>query len=131
MLFRISSRDLPRIEQKLQTVVSKISIRMKTSTKRIAEQILKDSQTVPPTVPVRTGKLKATGRVEPTPQGHAVVYGGGGVDYAEFVHDDMRHRNYTVPGSGPKFVETHVLRREQDAKTIMSADLQQFLNEEF
>ena len=131
MLFRISSHDLPRIQMKLQTVVAKINIRTKTSTKRIAELILKDSQTVPPTVPIKTGKLKSTGRVEGTPQGHAVVYGGGGVDYAEFVHDDLRPRKYTVAGSGPKFVETHILRRFDEMKTIMSADLQQFLNEEF
>lgn len=137
MLFRISSHDLPRIQMKLQTVVAKINIRTKTSTKRIAELILRDSQTVPPTVPRDTGDLESTGRVEGTPQGHAVVYGGKAgssgkfVDYAEFVHDDLRDRKYKRPGSGPKFVETHVLRRFDEMKTVMSADLQQFLNEEF
>ena len=131
MIFRINSHDLPRTLHKLQFVVAKISIRMKTSTKRIAQQILEDSRNVPPTVPDKTGKLKATGRVEGTAQGHAVMYGGDGVDYAEFVHDDMRPRKYTKPGSGPKFVETHALKREPDAANVMSADLQDFLNEEF
>jgi hypothetical protein len=36
-------------------------------------------------VPVRTGKLKATGRVEDTPEGKRVVFGGGEVDYAGYV----------------------------------------------
>lgn len=131
MLFRINSRDLPRITQKLQFAVAKIAIRMKTSTKKIAQQILEDSRNVPPTVPQKTGKLKATGRVEGTAQGHAVMYGGDGVDYAEFVHDDMRPRKYTVPGSGPKFVETHALKREPEMTVVMSEDLQDFLDEEF
>lgn len=131
MLFRISSRDLSRADQQLAFVAAKISIRMKTSTRKVAQQILEDSRNVPPTVPQKTGALKRTGRVEPTDQGHAVVYGGEGVDYAEFVHDDLRPRKYTVPGSGPKFVETHALRREPEMTTVMSSDLQEFLNEEF
>ena len=40
-----------------------------------------------PLVPVDTGALKRSGRVEDAPKGAAVlVYGGGKIDYAGYVH---------------------------------------------
>ena len=49
-----------------------------------ARAILSVSQ---PLVPVDTGALKRSGRVEPAPKGAAVlVYGGGKVNYAGYVH---------------------------------------------
>ena len=40
-----------------------------------------------PLVPVDTGDLKRSGRVEPGPNGAAVlIYGGGKIDYAGVVH---------------------------------------------
>lgn len=130
MIIRITSYDLPRAVSNLTMLASQISIRMKTSTKRVAEQILQDSKTIQPTVPVKTGDLESTGRVEPTPQGHAVLYGGSSqsganVDYAEFVHDDLRPRKYTKPGSGPKFLETHVLRRMEEMPTVFGEELEE------
>ncbi len=83
--------------------------------KAICEQVLEDSKTIPPMVPVDTGDLESTGRVEKSTGGWAVVYGGESngqfVDYANQVHDDLRPRHYKKPGSGPKFVEYHYLRR--------------------
>ena len=129
MITRITSTDLPRAVQRLQTLVSQINIRTGTSTKRIAKQILDDSLNIPPMAPEDTGALRSTGRVEPVQKGHAVVYGGQAsngiyVDYADLVHDDMRPRNYKLAGSGPKFVETHGLKRTTEGVKIINADLQ-------
>ena len=49
-----------------------------------ARAILEVSQ---PLVPVDTGALKRSGRVEPAPKGASVlVYGGGKINYAGYVH---------------------------------------------
>ena len=57
-----------------------------------ARAILEASQ---PLVPVDTGALKRSGRVEPAPKGASVlVYGGGQIDYAGVVHYrlDVKHK---------------------------------------
>ena len=136
MIIRINTKDLPRVQQQVQALVTNVAIRTKTSTKRIAQLILDDSLNVPPRAPQDTGALRETARVEATPNGHAVMYGGQAsngvyVDYAEYVHDDMRPRKYTLSGSGPKFVETHVLRREADSIGIANSDLQSLIKEIF
>ena len=131
MIIKISTRDLPRAEQQLTNLIAQIPIRKGISTKKIAQQLLLYALTIPPMAPRTTGKLRRSGRVEAVPEGHAVFYGGPGyeVDYAEYVHDDLRPRNYTLPGSGPKFVETHVLRMETEGITTVSADIQELINE--
>ena len=48
-----------------------------------------------PLVPVDTGALKRSGRIEPAPKGASVlVYGGGPIDYAGYVHYrlELRHK---------------------------------------
>ena len=89
--------------------------RVQDRVKTLAEQILDDSKTIPPMVPVDSGDLESTGRVEKVAGGYGVVYGGSSkgkfVDYANQVHDDLRPRKYKKAGSGPKFVEAHYLRR--------------------
>ena len=57
-----------------------------------ARAILEASQ---PLVPVDTGALKRSGRVEPAKKGASVlVYGGGPIDYAGYVHYrlDVNHK---------------------------------------
>lgn len=112
--------------QQLSALATYVPIAAKQSTLQFARDVLKDSRTIPPTVPVDTGDLKSTGRVESTPKGHAVVYGGkrgtgkgprGGkfVDYANPVHDRMdANVNWKRPGSGPKFVEAHFRQRAKE-----------------
>lgn len=121
--------------------------------KALAEQILKDSDTLSPTVPDstgrpwradgKTGSLRSTGRVEQVRDArgqfgaaYAILYGGQAkngvfVDYAEKVHDDLRPRNYTRPGSGPKFVEAHYLRRTADGGRGFSDALQALVTTAF
>lgn len=92
---------------------------------RINLDILRDSKTVPPRVPVDTGALQGSGHVEPaTIQGSVVsgqltyggAYGGSEVDYAVHVHENMA-ATYKRPGAGPKFVEAHFRRRESEIET--------------
>lgn len=126
---KISSPNLDKVVAGLKALVSGIPIAALQSTKIIANQIFDDSLNVPPTCPEDTGNLRATGRVESVRQGYAIVYGGkyNGkfVDYAAYVHDDLRPRKYTLPGSGPKFVEAHVLRRVPEAPPKVAAVLEE------
>ena len=95
---------------KLDLLGSLIPGKIQTQLQVAAEKILTESDSVPPMVPVDTGDLQKTGRVEKAVGGWAIVYGGSGVNYANQVHDDLRPRKYKRPGSGPKFVEAHYLR---------------------
>lgn len=118
----------------LKLLVNKIPIAAKQSSKIMANQILQDSLTVPPMCPVDTGALESTGRVEAVQEGYAVLYGGNApngdyVDYAAYVHDDLRPRQYTKPGSGPKFVETHVYRRAEEAPAKIGEVLQELADD--
>ena|SRR3990167_878224 len=131
MKIRITPTNLGRMVGNFETLVTKIPIIAKTSTKRIAEQILHDSLNVEPHCPQDSGALRSTARVEAVAEGHSVMYGGHStvptkkgtydVDYANLVHDDLRPRVYKLSGSGPKFVETHVLRRGAEARETFDA----------
>jgi hypothetical protein len=92
---------------------------------RFALDVLRDSKTVPPMVPVDTGALMSTGRAEPAnfeagKWSASIVYGGIGVDYAEIVHEDMRAKNFHRPGSGPKFVEAHFIQRASELERAIN-----------
>src|SRR5688572_20244463 len=118
----------------LNMLINRIPIAANQSSKIIANQILSDSKTVSPTCPEDTGALIATGRVEAVKEGYAVVYGGqagGGkfVDYAAYVHDDLRPRNYTKPGSGPKFVEVHANRMAEEGPEKISDILYELIDD--
>ncbi len=127
MATRIFSPDLTVILGKLDRLASALPEEAALTTRKFAERILEDSQNLPPCVPYDyeskdPGHLKDTGHVEKIegsrPVQWAVVYGGATsgkfVDYANEVHDDLRPRHYQRPGSGPKFVETHVERRRPE-----------------
>ena len=80
-----------------------------------ARAILEVSQ---PLVPVDTGALKRSGRVEDAPKGASVlVYGGGEIDYAGYVHYrlDVNH-----PVGQAQFVG-QPLRTERPARNKATA----------
>ena len=120
---KIASPNLNNVVGGLKAFINKIPIATKQSSRIIAEKVFADSQTKSPCVPVDTNALRESGRVEPVKEGYAVVYGGPGVDYAAYVHDDLRPRKYKRPGSGPKFVETHMLRAASEATPQIAAVL--------
>ena len=130
MKIRVRSPNLDRVVGHLKALVTGIPIATKQSSRIIAEQILLDSKTKPPMCPVDTQALEATGRVEAVREGYAVVYGGaapGGafVDYAGYVHDDLRPRRYQKPGSGPKFVEAHFIQQSETAPVRIAGILEE------
>lgn len=134
MKVKVQSKNLDQIVAGLVMLVNRIPIAAKQSSRLMAEGILNDSKTIPPMCPVDTGDLESTGHVEPVSEGYAVVYGGSSesgkfVDYAAYVHDDLRARKYKKPGSGPKFVEAHVLRRADEAPEHISDILQELVDD--
>lgn len=100
---------------KIDVLGYELGVSAKAVVKAMAEQILWDSDNIPPMVPVDTAALQSTGRVEKVTGGWAVMYGGDGVDYANQVHDDLRPRVYKRAGSGPKFIETHYINRTESS----------------
>ena len=82
----------------------------------LADQVFAISQQQ---VPYDEGDLYDSGMVERTEKGYEVSYGKGmtndegGMSYAFFVHEDMPTgvtKNYTTPGTGPKYLESAVLQ---------------------
>lgn len=136
---KISSPNLEKVVGQLKALVSGIPIAAKQSSKIIATELLRRSLTMSPKVPEDSGALKSTGRVEAVKEGYAVTFGGpvSGtfvrhdgrvvtyVDYAGYVHDDLRPRKYTVSGSGPKFVEEHFIAMADDAPKRISETMQE------
>lgn len=65
-------------------------------------------------VPVDLGVLRNSGNVE-TPVMSAekievtLSYGGAAAPYALIVHEDMRPKNWSKPGTGPKYLERAVV----------------------
>src|SRR3990167_1467459 len=130
MRVKLHSPNLNKVVGGIRALITGIPIAAKTSAKRIAEEVLNESLNVVPFCPEDTGDLRSTGRVEAVKEGYAVVYGGKStngtfIDYAGYVHDDLRPRKYTLPGSGPKFVETHMLRKAQTAPPKLAVILEQ------
>ena len=73
-----------RMTSKLRAVRTRLPDAIKDLNRGNARAILEKSQ---PLVPVLTGALKSSGRVEPAPKGASVlVYGGGKINYAGYVH---------------------------------------------
>lgn len=93
--------------------------------------VLRDSKEKPPRVPVDTGALETSGYTEPAKIDGATInagigYGGiSGVDYAVIVHDNLsgRIKNYKRPGSGAKFLSTHVDARKPELASALEGDL--------
>lgn len=73
-----------------------------------ANAVLNDAKKI---TPVEFGDLVDSGRVEQpelTSKGISVriTFGGPSAPYALIVHEDMRPKNWSKPGTGPKFLET-------------------------
>ncbi len=137
MGYKISSPNLDSVLGQLKALVTGVPIAAKQSSRIIANQILQDSLTLAPFVPEDTGALRSTGRVEAVQEGYAVVYGGSAtdgtfVDYAGYVHDNLPSnvpdKHYTTPGSGPKFVEVHFIKRAEEAPEKISEVMQELAN---
>ena len=92
-----------------------------------AHLVLADSQEI---VPVDTGALRASGQVHlPAVSGTnvevVVGYGGPGVDYATYVHEDLSAHH--APGTSAKFLEIAVTRRTNGWQDAIAARVQDLL----
>ena len=104
--------------QKLRAVRSRLPTAIADLNRGNARAILGASQ---PLVPVDTGALKRSGRVEPAPQGASVlVYGGGPIDYAGFVHYrlDVRHKVGQAQYVGQPLRTERLARKQATARAM-------------
>jgi hypothetical protein len=89
-----------------------------------ALEVLRDSKTIFPSVPIDTAALINSGRIEPQARSQdvrivaGVSYGGIAappfnkfVDYADIVHDDLSVAHNKPATAGAKFISTHFDKR--------------------
>ena len=91
-----------------------------------AEVVLEDAKSL---VPVKTGALRDSGRIEPglgDLPSVTIAFGGDGVDYALRVHEDleMRHPN----GGIPKYLEEAYLRNEDYLLRLIGERIMELFN---
>lgn len=102
------SLNLGNLESKLRSAIPAAREEVKREMYQFASEVMAVSQE---RVPVDTGALMSTGRVEvPIDDGTEVVvtlgYGSLSVGYALAVHENMSAQvNWQRPGSGPKYLE--------------------------
>ena len=88
----------------------------------IGKKIFPDTQLA---VPVRTGALKASGRFIPAKDDglnmvtSSIEYGGGDVDYAVIVHEDLNDQH--VSPTMAKFVETPLAKHKEELALAIKA----------
>ena len=77
--------------------------------------LLRDAVLEPPTVPKKLGNLRRTQQVNKpkiSPK-EISVEAGFAADYAAKVHEMPNTYNYTEPGSGPKYLESKLIRNKE------------------
>lgn len=81
--------------------------------------IRRDMEKVPPLIPVDSGNLRASWFTTPLRNGVVMGFTAG---YAVIVHEfDMsRDINWSRPGSGPKFLESALIRNKDNILRIMA-----------
>lgn len=99
---------------RLTALRAKLPEAIDTGVKRAAGMVLNVAQQL---VPVDTGALKASGRVEPETGGNGeykVIFGGDGVDYAQYVEYGNDNPNYPAqPFLNPARAEISVAKEVQ------------------
>ena len=105
---------LERLQQRFQVAAPAIRAEVAQELFVFGSEVMKASLLI---VPVLTGALMSTGKVEPPDfQGDEVKvtlgYGDEAVGYALYVHEDMSNVNFTRPGSGPKYLENPLKERQ-------------------
>lgn len=125
------AENLAKIQKQLAKLSEDQRRDMSTALDRFLLTVLRDSKEKPPRVPVDTGALMSSGFTEPSKVDGktiraAIGYGGtGGVDYAVYVHDNAngRIKHYRRPGSGPKFLSTHLETRQPELRAALEKAL--------
>jgi len=82
--------------------------------KKAAAYLLRDAILEKPTAPKKTGNLRRTQKVEkPIMKPDISIEAGFAADYAAAVHEMSDTNNFTEPGSGPKYLESKMIRNKE------------------
>lgn len=115
---------------KLREKSREINEMVKRTVDEVVEKVFAESQIL---VPVNTGALKASGQIIKEPTNAAgdftssyVTYGGGGVDYAVKVHEDLE-MPHTAPTQA-KFLERPLLANRKVLENLIRARLKVILS---
>jgi len=91
--------------------------------------ILAKAVTEEPMVPHKSGTLARSQRVlRPVIRKREIfVFLGFNTEYAAYVHEGLETWNWTLPGSGPKYLETKLARYATDVVKRMAEELSKFV----
>lgn len=119
------------ITEKLSIALAKVEVVTIEGLRAAGAFIIRETFTVSPTVPIDTGALRGSWFVEDHPQSTIkkpmviVGFGGDEVNYAVYVHEmtepPYENINWSVPGSGPKFLEYAVKRNIKKIVSIVGS----------
>jgi len=109
---------------------------------RAGSELIHDSNKEEPKTPVKEGHLKGSVKIEAhvTNPGETTVFAGFSIEYAAQVHERVGHgqgvldemtgggtyatpASWTEPGSGPKFLESKLMRHRQKYFNIMAVGI--------
>ena len=108
--------DLKDFEKKFEQIVNNaIPAAGARGLKKAAAFVLRDAILETPTVPKKQGNLRRTQQVnEPKiNHGEISVEQGFAADYAGKVHEMPDTYNFTEPGSGPKYLESKLIKNKE------------------
>lgn len=90
--------------------------------------IMRDMEKTPPIIPIDTGNLRASRFTTSHWEGkNPRVVLGFSAYYAVFVHENLEAKNWSRPGSGPKFLEAAIKRNEAEVKRILVEEISKVL----
>lgn len=116
--FKIIIPDIAGFVARLKKMTAVQNAAMERAIDYFLLSVLRDSKDKPPRVPVDTGFLQSTGYTEPAKiEGkHILASIGYSANYAVYVHDNLngRIKHYKRPGSGAKFLSTHLDARRPE-----------------
>ena len=120
----VDLKDLRRFPQKAK----EIDAMLQHSFDQIIQRVYLESQIL---VPVKTGALKASGKVVNKPIGasglpeSAVTYGDDNVDYAVIVHEDLQHAH--ADPTSAKYLEIPLLHNRPALVELVAKRLAQLV----
>jgi len=91
---------------------------------KAAAYLLRDAILERPTAPKKTGNLRRTQKVEkPILKPDISIEAGFTADYSAAVHEMPDTNNFTEPGSGPKFLESKLIRNKEKYMKIVADEI--------
>jgi hypothetical protein len=93
-------------------------------------------ETALPMTPEKSGALRESGRVEVEPgktiKVHVIFGNDESIDYAAIIHEDLENKkNFTTPGTGPKYLENAVDQCAAEVQDMFAKDFESMLVKRF